>query len=94
MIARTIFLGLIYGGLGVLTVKSVLERKEAARLWREAVGGPYDFDQKRFVVELELDQATLPPKAAKLLRLSRRDMGFALMLLPFALTIQTMNLGE
>jgi hypothetical protein len=94
MTPRLVLLWAIYAGLGALAVKAALERKAATRLWREAVGGPYDFAQKRFVVELELDRATLPPKAARMLRLSRRDMGFVLMLLPLALIIQTMNLGE
>ena len=85
---------LIYAGLGALAVKSAYERREAARLWREAVGGGYDFAQKRFAVELELDRARLPPKAARMLHLSRRDMGLVLLLLPVALIIQTLNLGE
>jgi hypothetical protein len=94
MSAQAFLLWMIYAGLGALTVKSALERKAAARMWQEAVGGPYDFAQKRFVVELELDRAVLPPKAAQMLRRSRRDMGFVLLLLPLALTIQTINLGE
>ncbi len=92
MIWRTLLLGLIYGGLGVLFVKSALERRAAVQLWREANGGPFDFKQRKFTTELELDRAQLPPAAAQMLRHARRDMGFALALLPVALTIQTLTL--
>jgi hypothetical protein len=92
MIWRTILLWLIYTGLGLLLVKSALERRAAAQLWREANGGPFDFKQKKFTTELELDRAKLPPAAARELQHARRDLGFALMLLPLALTIQTLTL--
>jgi hypothetical protein len=94
MMLRTLLLWAIYAGLGTMAVKAALERREAARLWRDAVGGPYDFKQKRFAVELELDRAVLPDKARRMLLLARRDMGFVLLLLPVALTIQTITLGE
>lgn len=92
MMWRTILLWVIYTGLGVLFVKAALERRAAAQLWREANGGPFDFKQRKFTTELELDRAKLPPAAQRELQHARRDLGFALMLLPVALAIQTLTL--
>jgi hypothetical protein len=94
MLLRLALLGVTYAGLGILFVKSHLERRAAVHLWRQALGGSYDHKQRRFATELELDRAKLPKSAAHQLRLSRQDMGFALMVLPVALTIQLLNLGN
>jgi hypothetical protein len=72
----------VYVGLGAGFVRAVFQRREAVMIWRAAVGGAFDGHQGRFATELDLDRATLPPRAQLLLRESRRVVfGCSLVLL-------------
>jgi hypothetical protein len=62
----------IYAGAGVAFVRAVILRREALAAWREAVGGSFDTGQRRFITDLDLDRARLPPGAARKLIESRR----------------------
>ncbi|MBL8550698.1 MAG: hypothetical protein JNJ73_12010 [Hyphomonadaceae bacterium] len=70
--AELVILALIYAGAGVAFVRAVILRREAVAAWRQAAGGTFDKRQHKFITDLDLDRARLPPLAARKLIESRR----------------------
>lgn len=69
--AHLIFFG-AYVLLGIEMVRAVFLRRAAVSAWRESNGGAFDTHQRRFVTDLDLDRAKLPPASVALLHRSRR----------------------
>jgi hypothetical protein len=74
--AHLVFFAL-YLGLGIVMVQATFKRRAAIQAWRESAKGEFDPVQRRFVTDIDLDRAALPPQARKLLLESRRDIAIA-----------------
>jgi hypothetical protein len=69
-----LIVAMIFIGAAAAMVRAVLLRREAVSAWRAAVGGKFDARQRRFVTDLDLDRARLPPAALRKLTESRRAL--------------------
>lgn len=78
----------LFAGLGVEMVRAILQRRKAIALWRDAVGGGFDAREHRFVTDLDLDRANLPPDARAMLQRSRRSLMVCLIAMAVLLAVQ------
>lgn len=78
----------LFTGVGVEMVRAIFQRRRAIALWRSSVGGGYDARQHRFVTDLDLDRADLPPDARALLLRSRRSLLACLIAMAVLMAVQ------